>query len=172
MEDELKCRPHRLYSYHLWYMLNEALNCFQWHSFYSSQYVIVRNAPNKSYFLFLAISFLLLTKVFLQGSQIIEVKSLSQASHEVQSKHQHHAVIEAPGQDPGPSFIVHSNDKKISLEDIKLVRLPAICFIGISQNLNSGNCQMIQWYITVFYYLLYFFILLIAYYWFSFRSSI
>ncbi|KAG6483215.1 hypothetical protein ZIOFF_059857 [Zingiber officinale] len=54
------------------------------------------------------------------GSQRIEAKSLSQDSHEVQSKNQNHAVVEAPGQDPGPSFIVHSNNKKISLGDIKL----------------------------------------------------
>ncbi|XP_074571678.1 uncharacterized protein LOC141828201 [Curcuma longa] len=57
------------------------------------------------------------------GSQRIEAKPLSQASHEVQSKNQNHAVFEAPGQDPaGPSFIVQSNNKKISLEDIKLVQ--------------------------------------------------
>ncbi|XP_042423351.1 uncharacterized protein LOC122010958 [Zingiber officinale] len=56
----------------------------------------------------------------LRGSQRIEAKPLSQDSHEVQSKNQNYAVVEAPGQDPGPSFIVHSNNKKISLEDIKL----------------------------------------------------
>ncbi|KAG6483217.1 hypothetical protein ZIOFF_059859 [Zingiber officinale] len=64
---------------------------------------------------------LILRLVFLQGSQRIEAKPLSQDSHEVQSKNQNHAVVKAPGQDPGPSFIVHSNNKKISVEDIKLL---------------------------------------------------
>ncbi|KAG6497230.1 hypothetical protein ZIOFF_045122 [Zingiber officinale] len=71
----------------------------------------------------LATSFLLLKKAFLQDSQrTAEVKSSSQASHKIQSKHQSPTVSETLEQDPGQSFILCSNDKKISHEDIGLVQ--------------------------------------------------
>ncbi|XP_074585862.1 uncharacterized protein LOC141841586 [Curcuma longa] len=53
---------------------------------------------------------------------IAEVKSWSQASHETQSKHRSPTVSQTLEQNPGQSFILCSNDRKISHEDIGLVQ--------------------------------------------------
>ncbi|XP_042408268.1 uncharacterized protein LOC121997734 [Zingiber officinale] len=58
----------------------------------------------------------------MDSQRTAEVKSSSQASHKIQSKHQSPTVSETLEPDPGQSLILCSNDKKISHEDIGLVQ--------------------------------------------------